>query len=362
MKTGGILIGLVCAVAAYFLLTRAVMPAAAEKLQSGEVGQAPMATASLIPTSTPTASLVPTATVGYLATADAARATADAAVGIANSVISTLNVVNIEQARITQEADVRMHEAHMAEIGVEAGILTQAVTAVPLTQAAASTQVEARRLDVELQAAWITSTWAAPTQIAAAQQAENEARFGAVTSVAQIAALFGLGLGGLALVVFVVRQRPASAAPTAPTAAADNVVVSISRNGGQHVDHRVWPGTLQELMIMADEINRDRSLAVNRWDKVKGPGGGMLFSRPRLQQVLFFLVENGLAIRTPSREVVLVGEGADFFEDALNLRDAPLPYKIDPKIEQELGQNHHNHENHGHDGSGGGVFVAMEAE
>ena len=357
------LIGALLLGGGYYFLTRVVF-GGAKTVQAASASVAyavPMPTSTLEPYIQPTASAVPTATVGYQATADAARATADAAVAVANSVISTLNVVNLEAVRVTQDTEIRAHEAHMAEINLEAGILTQALTTVPLTQAAAATQVEAQRVDAQIQAAWITSTWAAPTQIAAAQRAENEARFGAATSVAQIAALFGLGLGGLALVVFVVRQRPASPAPTAPTAADSPLTVTIRREGGLHVDHRVWPGTLEELLIMADEINRDPSLAVNRWDKVKAKAGGMLFSRPRLQQVLFFLVENGLAIRTPSREVVLVGEGADFFEDALNLRDAPLPYKIDPVLERELGQNHHNHENHAHDGGGGGVVSTLTA-
>lgn len=342
-------------VGGYYALLRPTLdeaqPTRAAALQ---MDGAPMPTATLQPLHTPTASPIPSPTIGYQATIDVVQSLLD------NELRKNLEFT-VSSAGMTEQADIWTATLAYHTLVADQATSTAVLTAVPKTEAAQGTQNAITIVEQGIVVARITSTHEAPELIRKAAAAENEATFGWWWSLGSVVALFGIGVGFAGLAVFALRRKPAPIETGAGQGAGTElpeVRVTIQR-GTEYprVDHTLFPGSKTELMIMADEVRRNPSMAVNRWDKVKGAHGGMLFSRARLAQVFFFLTHNTLAIETAKSEIVLLDDGLDFFENVLNLGDAPLPYTTMPESSPAGGEINHDHENHGHDSGGGVVFA-----
>ena len=338
----------------YALLRPALDEAQPTRAAALQMDGAPMPTATLQPLHTPTASPIPSPTIGYQATAYNAQQTADAYARLMVDATMT-------SASMTQAADIWTVTAEY-ERAVALGYTAQAEkTVVPVTHTAQVVALTAQQADRDALGTQMAMTVNAPTQVVAMARSQDEAAFGWWRSLASVFALFGVGFGFIGLAVFALRRKPApietGAGPSAGTELPE-VRVTIQR-GTEYprVDHTLFPGSKTELMIMAAEVRRNPSMAVNRWDKVKGAHGGMLFSRARLAQVFFFLTHNTLAIETAKSEIVLLDDGLDFFENVLSLGDAPLPYTTMPENSPAGGEINHGHENHGHDSGGGVVFA-----
>jgi hypothetical protein len=214
---------------------------------------------------------------------------------------------------------------------------------------ATQTQNAVYLVALDVQAGQMTAVKEAPTQKAALARAENEKWIYPLISIGQFMALLGVGVGILFLVLYALRNWPVQEeeAESEPTDQA--IAMRQERGGYVSVDYLTFPGTPYELLVMADAILQDPSLADNRWDKIKNKEGGMLFTRPRFRQVCFWLKNNTMAIRSPRNEYILLDRGLDFFNDTMTLREPPLPYKVDPNYGAGTARINHNHDHDGAD-------------
>ena len=315
------------------------------------------------PTDTPMpiSTLEPSATIGYQATAVSAQQTADAA--------------NVIMAQITAESEQRLQERlawtatiDAANIMIAQWTATAAPSSVPATATQAVLDRQLAAYQVSVQAGQLTATKEAPTQIAAMATAQAQADLAWWYEFALVCLYIAIAAFLIALVVLVgnrIRQEASATVVGSEDESKDTVKITLHRGTEiySEVDHLLIPCSIDQLRIMAYEINLDPSLAINRWDKVKNKQGGMLFPRAQFAQICFFLVTNGLAYRTPKHEVILTPEGEEFFETVLNENVPPLQFAISPEFTKDDGKINHDHDNHEHD-NGGGVAktVVLAAE
>lgn len=276
--------------------------------------------ATVTPSPRPTQTPIPSATIDYQSTAAVAQSTAMEAVRVNAQITAAYERRIQEQMIVTAQYEQRVQEIY-------SWTATAALTSVPLTstqQAALNTQIPMR---ATLAAAYMTSTYIAPTQEAVMQEAINYRKYGGIDYFARWFMYGVLGVFMLALVAWFVRNpvlpKPAQSQPTEYTVI--NRKREPSAGNGYQMTRFVVPCTSDQLTELAKGIaDGSKSWAINQWE-----GAGKPFTRDGILRVRAWARENKFALETANGELVTTEAGTDFLIDWLDSQQLPDNYAFE---------------------------------
>ena len=252
---------------------------------------------------------VPTATVGWEATAMIAQQTADESRRLNTQATAEYEARIQEQIQFTATAEAR-------DFAIYEWTATAAMTSIPLTATAQAVNSTAIVKQQALQAAAMTQTKEAPTQLVAMVNAETQKKFAPLQAVVNIFAMVGLTVFGVGIGIFALSragvtrvpapQPPDDYRPIVPVDDMPETTVTV------HHDNGAGYGTYERLRIpcTADQLKEiagkiltgEKTLAFGQWE-------GTQVSRGVLLDFRNFLMANRFAVSAGMGQVALTHEG-----------------------------------------------------
>lgn len=267
----------------------------------------------------PTQTPVPTSTIGYMETALVAQATADEARRINAQATVAHESILLAQSQLTAQAEANELVQLQLTAQWEGITATAAYTSVPLTatqQVYANTEMAARQ---RLQAAQLTATIAAPTQMMAMARAENYQKYGGVDYFVKwffIVVIVAFLIGLLAWMLRnPVMQKQTEEPQKQPTSFTVNYVKR--ENGGYKQSNLSVPCSPEQLTELAElAANGEKRFGINRLEKSSRT---FKSQRETLLKVRQFLKDNEFVIGDEDGHIALNADGEgfllDWFED-----------------------------------------------
>jgi hypothetical protein len=265
----------------------------------------------------PTRTPVPTATIGYMETALVAQATADEARRINAQATAAHESVLLAQSQLTAQAEANALVQLQLTAQWEGITATAAYTSVPLTATQQYHNNTALAAQQSLQAAQLTATKGAPTQIMAMAQAENYAKYGGVDYFARwffIVVIVAFLIGLLAWFI----RNPVLPRTTTEEQPKNFTINYVKReNGGYKQSNFNVPCSPEQLSELAEmAVNDEKRFAINRLEQTSRT---FKSQRDALERVRDWLCQNEMAVKDEHNHFMLNDDGAgfllDWFED-----------------------------------------------
>lgn len=285
-----------------------------------------------VPTSTP----IPTSTIGYQSTADYWQNVAVYAQQTADG-YSRLNV------DATMNANQMTHEMDMLTVvaGQQTGTAEATVIPITLTYSADMFTANAAQLTANADEhhyalAAMTATEHAPTQIVAAARAQTEVWAAPWLALAQIAAMFGLGVFMVGLGAFAWRFNGKKKLEPKEETEEENpldkytpIALETNVNNFPSVDYMLIPCTPEQLTELANGLlNEGKTMALRHWETAESS-----LNRNVIYPVRNFLRANHMAVAAARGDMVLTATGEAFFRAWLENGTPPPSYSFAPDIE-----------------------------
>ena len=274
----------------------------------------------------PSPTITPQPTIDYQSTVDVAQGQVEIAQATANeamrvNAMATAQYVELmnEQIRFTAEVERQQHEI-MAWTQVAAG------TTIPLTatqQAALNTQIPQRNA---LEAAYLTATKGAPTQMIAMARAQNQLRYGKYSYFASLIASSAIFVFVLGIVVWLYNNplMPKVEIEQEPVKNETTVWIRSDKDNGARSTRYVVPCSPEQLTELSEHITQGtKTFAINQWE-----GADTLFTRPIILQVRAWLRENHFAIPTGDGQLAPTHDGFNFLIAWLDTQRLPEEYEF----------------------------------
>jgi len=312
------------------------------------VEAAPKATTTRMPKATQP---IPTATIGYEATAQVAQETANAALAIANA-------ANLEQARITADAEERIHAETMAahdiihmSLDLEntkvAATQTAAPRSIPATQTHEAFVVEQSEDIRTMQSVRATETAYGPELTRQQAQADNFHLYKLIQLcilgliIFWLVAMFSFLKRRTTLEIERERTKQAAMKKDYGKIAGEGEIKIRFKNGTRTWDD-IIPCTPALLLEWAEGMRDGKSMAINEWE-----GAETEWTRDLILPFRQFLVRNGLASRDNNNIVTLTMVGEVFWQDVWTRETAPPLFDLHAGEVVNHGETAHMSGNHG---------------
>ena len=281
----------------------------------------------------PTATIVPSATIDFQQTAIVAQQTADEARRVNAATTAQHEALLMEAIRLTAENDRREFELLM-------GTATAAATAIPGTQTQRVIDNILIAGQQTLDAAQLTSTKEAPTQMAAIVNVQTYKKFASINAAADVIGKFAISVFAIGVIVFLFKYpmrtgKSGAAESEISTPEADNlpvhetvVQVQTKRSNGEFSQARlVVPCTPDQLTEFAINITQGKkTMAINQWE-----GKDTLFTRPVILGLRAWAREPrdpAFVVPTDDNQLVPTNEFLEFLCGWLDKQILPADYQF----------------------------------